>query len=768
MASTRIRRFVLAVGLSLTLVACGGGSGGGGGPSSPGDPATAPGLTLSQSSVALAAFTGQGLPAPVDVQVVVSATDAAQVVAGYPSGTTPPTWLQPSISVQGNVATVRLAFIGALNEGDYAATLRIGLLRADQSPIAYRDLQISLRVRAPLVPAGARYSIGGLAGNSTQTVGSFFVIAPPGVDWSVSSSVPWLSLSANDGTGQAALSVLVNAQNLQPGTYTAVITITGSNGAVQSVPVTFAVSPPVLNVSTRFVFPLGGLNGREPLPQDINLSLSTGTNTYSWSVSGVPSWLQLSSSGGLVGGTSQTIILTPLTTGLAPGRYTATLRFSATVNSLPVTLDYPVEFRLDAHRLIATETGVSLVSTPAWTHLSRTLTIRSNFDLRPAWTATSDAAWLTVTNSGTAGGALTLTATPAALASDQFHLATITVTSPDPSITAPERIRVGLWKGSSTPTGATRISGFFGGTAIDPVRPYVYAHQGDTQLRTFNLFTGQEVLPAIGGFGQQLGDMVVSPDGSYLYALVGGSAGRIAKVDLAARAIVNSWPIGVAWQSSRARMALARTNGTEVLIVNDQKAYLTSDGSILGSTPVNGQLAASPVGNQVWALIDSRPTTSIIGIDLDYSLGAPEPLLTSWSNTCGNESPIQIDGVDPADLLFSPSGEEFVFAVRSRDFVEPLEIPNGVFLPPLQGCRRPVALGVTADNRLFCAGSSLPAQPQREVFVYSPQRSLLRTITAAGNGSEPIAMRTLALPNHGLMAAFVLEQAELQILPVGP
>ena len=69
-----------------------------------------------------------------------------------------------------------------------------------------------------------------------------------------------------------------------------------------------------------------------------------------------------------------------------------TLRFTATVNGDVVVRDVPVEFNLDTHRLIASENGVALVTTPSptWRRLAHTVSVRSNLGLPVAWNATSD------------------------------------------------------------------------------------------------------------------------------------------------------------------------------------------------------------------------------------------------------------------------------------------------------------------------------------------------------------------------------------------
>lgn len=85
-------RALLALAAASVLTACGGGGGGGGSAGGGGgtDPSTAPGLTLSRTSVALQAM--MTLPAaPQDIVVTVTSSEVAGVVAGYAPGVTPPT-----------------------------------------------------------------------------------------------------------------------------------------------------------------------------------------------------------------------------------------------------------------------------------------------------------------------------------------------------------------------------------------------------------------------------------------------------------------------------------------------------------------------------------------------------------------------------------------------------------------------------------------------------------------------------------------------------
>jgi len=176
---------------------------------------------------------------------------------------------------------------------------------------------------------------------------------------------------------------------------------------------------------------------------------------------------------GTASASTGSITLNAERTGVMGGTYAGSVTFSATVNGDHPTATLPVTLNLEAHRLLASDTGVAFATTIFLENITRTLTVRDNLGLNAAWTATSDQPWLTATPSVTAPGNLTLFANATSLAPNQVFYATVTLTSTDPTVEGPERIRIGFWT-QSTPLVAT-VS-FDATTAVkelvtDPIRP---------------------------------------------------------------------------------------------------------------------------------------------------------------------------------------------------------------------------------------------------------------------------------------------------------
>ncbi|WP_455244442.1 fibronectin type III domain-containing protein, partial [Petrachloros mirabilis] len=77
------------------------------------------------------------------------------------------------------------------------------------------------------------------------------------LEWSVSTTAAWLSLSPVSGTAPSSFTATVNITSLAAGTYSATITVTGTGATntPQSIPVALTVSAPTLSSSTPSTSP---------------------------------------------------------------------------------------------------------------------------------------------------------------------------------------------------------------------------------------------------------------------------------------------------------------------------------------------------------------------------------------------------------------------------------------------------------------------------------------------------------------------------------
>jgi hypothetical protein len=361
----------------------------------------------------------------------------------------------------------------------------------------------------------------------------------------VTADKPWIVISSLTANGPGQFNVVVDpvAGALVHGNYTGNIHIHlegGVNDVDIDVPVSLALQLPVLTVSPAQIV-LGGTAGRTFDQVAAVVSLSTGSNAYTWSVSAPPTWVTLDHSSGTAGAAGQTVSFNPQPSLVTPGTTTTTLTFTATVNGDTVTSAVPVSFNLDTHRLIAAEVGVGFVSTPSttWRRLTDTIAVRSNLGEALSWTASSSASWLSAVRNG---DNVVLTANPsdpAVANADQLYEATVTLADPSGSA-ASEHIHVGLWINSTTPTPYTKAldvnhgGPFFVG---DPVRPYVYVAVPGGVIQRLNPYTQSEVLPQISTASlgaTNLGLLTLSSDGQFLYVYdqTDVNNARILRVDL--------------------------------------------------------------------------------------------------------------------------------------------------------------------------------------------------------------------------------------------
>jgi len=149
--------------VATLLVACGGG--GGDAPSGDGT------LTVNPTSITLETEQGGALPVSQSVSISSTNPDAFQVIAGYPAGTTPPTWLDMDLP---NSSTLNVFLTTTnLSPGTYNATVRVITSRIDNSVIDIKDIPLTLNVTEATIanPTNINFSfVEGEAAPPAQTV----------------------------------------------------------------------------------------------------------------------------------------------------------------------------------------------------------------------------------------------------------------------------------------------------------------------------------------------------------------------------------------------------------------------------------------------------------------------------------------------------------------------------------------------------------------------------------------------------------------------
>ncbi|MEN9544215.1 MAG: hypothetical protein RLZZ598_1048, partial [Pseudomonadota bacterium] len=380
-----------------------------------------------------------------DNQVVVSVSSPA--LAWTATSTVP--WLQ----VSGGTGTGPGAFsVGyatqTLAEGQYAGT--VSVRASDGQTVSLPFTLDVLPTQFTLTSGIPSFAAVNGAPIAAQTLGFALDNGVP-TPWSATSSAPWMLVDLLAGTTPAVVSLRPDPSRgaLASGSYSSDLVLSAAGVPNRTVTSQLMLSPPTLSAPT-LALTFGGPRGRDLSAQSLALSLNTGANRWPFTLSGLPGWLTTGALSGMVdqGGTS--LSFTPNPAAITAGSRTATLTLSATVNGDSAVLPLTMNLNADQRRLLASEWGVGLASTPTGNRLGRTLTISDNFAGTLNWTASSDAAWLAATASGntTGSGNLVLNADASTLPAEALSVASVTVTSTTAGV-EPAVIRVGLWKSAS-------------------------------------------------------------------------------------------------------------------------------------------------------------------------------------------------------------------------------------------------------------------------------------------------------------------------------
>jgi len=181
--------------------------------------------------------------------------------------------------------------------------------------------------------------------------------------------------------------------------------------------------------------------------------------------------------------------------------------------------------------------------------LTRQITVTDTDGSDVVWAASTTESWLDVTASGDAGDPLTLTADTTGLAADTLLVADVVVSNPN--LANDVTMKVGLWVGGTLEDrvsfnidpNAMRLARDAQNIIADPVRPFVYVKVErpdavrQTDLFTYNIFSGEQVGETMLVDIDPNGDIMVSDDGTYLFISGNNRTGNdertVAKIDLA-------------------------------------------------------------------------------------------------------------------------------------------------------------------------------------------------------------------------------------------
>jgi hypothetical protein len=209
---------------------------------------------------------------------------------------------------------------------------------------------------------------------------------------------------------------------LTAGSYSGTVILNATGASSVTVPVTFTVTtapmPPAIGASPASIS-FTTQAGANPAAQTLTIS-NTGNGTLGWSASDNAAWLTLSPTSGTGNGT---VTLTVTTGNLAAGNYSGLITLTAsgaTAVTVPVSLTVttaPVPPAIGASPTSLSFTAQQGGGNP----IAQTLNISNTGGGTLGWSASDNAAWLTLSPaSGTGNGTVTLTVTTGSLTAGTY------------------------------------------------------------------------------------------------------------------------------------------------------------------------------------------------------------------------------------------------------------------------------------------------------------------------------------------------------------
>ncbi len=580
--------------------------------------------------------------------------------------------------------------------------------------------------------------------------------------WSLSSDSTWLVASASSGVTPASLTLSADPSigPLAAGNYTGNVTLSSTNSTDKIVAAQLKLIKPTLSTAVSSIT-LGGPRGRDlPSTQSVLLTLNTGTKRYPFSMSALPDWLSITAGGATVGQPGTQLSVGANVSAVTPGSHSEAVVLTSVVNGDTVTTPLTVNLNVDQRRLLPSSWGVAFASTPNGTLTTRTLQVTDNYGGTLAWTAVSDAAWLSVTAAGTTGGAssLVLTADPTQVPSDQVSYANVRVASTTSGVAA-NTVRVAIWKSAGGLSGITTLTGNASNELLaDKIRPYIYAHSGGTGITVYNAYTAAPVA-TIANVGQALGQMATSPDGGKLYVIDTGSQ-SLKVIDLTTQAAVDSWALSRPVDRGTSLIAV-RPDGYEVVILGDGTAYAAGNALPAPGIYAPGHMSATDDGRKLYTIDTGYSPASQAVWTLDHSDisgGVLYAAATSAPFFVGSES-------NGRDIAAAPDGSA-VYTASGAPYVcvalDPADLTFGKYLPG--GDAYPNNVEVTWNNRAICGIDGIYST--YDFWVYTPAGAVASGYKVAGYARGLLSHEMVVTPD-GFVVVVPTDDPLLAFVPIG-
>jgi hypothetical protein len=552
------------------------------------------------------------------------------------------------------------------------------------------------------------------------------MVCGSGVTWAAFASEPWVELSAVNGSAPCILTIGVDPALVTPANSTATIELEDqSTGDTITVNIEVEYEELSLTGGDYLVYEMVG-GGLPPAGQTANLV----GYLIEWSAVPSESWIQLSTDNGT---TPSTVEVGIDPTGLGSGIHYGGVEFSGVSGGGTAVLD--IELRMEPHRLRVEDPGVAFCSMPTLSRLSRGVRVEENAGVSTSWSASSDQSWLSVTASGTTGGDVILSASPAGLAVDAVHYATVTVSSGDPTIENEETIEVGLWVGSTDANDHDSLALNYPEITADPIRPYVYLHDGGTDIEVYNVYTAGSVA-TIPNVGSQLGDMEVSTDGSQLF-VVDSSNHSVVPVELDTPSVGSAWPLS---GSGLLYLAYGRVDNKPLVFASNGAVIDANSGVGLSSGIDGGKALTVSKNGEILCILSGSSPGFVNGFRMSYSeLGGGRLIVASLGEGNTGSNPKDVALSQDGSHAYTASGAPYEFRVFDTDTMS--------LVGTLPANNYPNCMEV-GENNLVYGGSSSSYGPL-DVWIYDLDGVEQNSYYLTGSGDR-IHDRQLAVSGDGL------------------
>ena len=339
---------------TLLFSGCGGSGGSGGGDSGPH-------LSLETTSIEFNGVDGEA--APVNQFLSAKVDNLNQVVyVGISYTTNVLDYVHYALGTDTIELEIQPKLPAVLGAGDYTDEIIIFVCKDedcyDHIAGSPATVTINYSVTSDMVVSHDSLDYAYDFGSNTLPAEQSLTISGTESAWSVIADQAWVELGAEMGTGPGNVSVGVNPDGLDPGAYSAAITVTETDtGRIFSMTITFEIAPPVLAFDVESLG-FAGINGA---PIDSSGATLTMNNAQpvDWNATASVDWIVLGSATGTAPSTL-TISVDPSVSQLASGSHVGTVTVTGSFDGVSVSDTLSVTLDLTMAELTVDQSTITL------------------------------------------------------------------------------------------------------------------------------------------------------------------------------------------------------------------------------------------------------------------------------------------------------------------------------------------------------------------------------------------------------------------------